>query len=224
MADLVLPPHIRVFNCAQGTPEWFECRKGIPTASEFKSLMTKGRKAGEPSIVRLNYLDQLAAEIITGKPTGESFTAAATARGKEQEPDARIEYAFRHGVEPMQVGFVRNDLLGCGASPDALVGTDGAAEFKSALPHIQVKRFREGVLPKEHTEQVQGSMLVLERDYWDFASYCPALESAGLDMFELRVYRDDKYLSQLKEQIEQFREELAETLERLRGLGFQEAA
>jgi hypothetical protein len=216
---LILPDHIRVFDCEQGTDDWFDCRKGIPTASQFKDLMTKGRGANTVSLVRLAYLDKLAAEIITGKPTGEGFKSAGMERGTEQEPDARIEYAFRHNVEPTLVGFVRNDNLRCGCSPDALIGADGAAEFKSALPHIQIKRFREATLPKEHVEQVQGSMMVLERDYWDFASYCPALEKAGLDMFEVRVYRDDIYIAELKEQVERFNEELIGLLKNMRDLG-----
>jgi hypothetical protein len=208
---------IERFNCEQGTPEWFACRKGIPTASEMKRLMvTKGRGPGGVSLQRVEYLEKLAAEIITGKPVGSTYTNDDMERGHEQEPMARAEYGFRHNIEPEQVGFVLNAGLRCGASPDCLVGDDGGAEIKSVLPHIQIKRKREGSMPSEHVAQVQGNIMACERDWWDFVSYCPDLECIHLELFEIRVYRDDKYISGLIEQIARFNEELDALVERLR--------
>jgi hypothetical protein len=208
---------IETFNCVQGTPEWFDCRKGIPTASEFKRLMvTKGKGPGGVSLTRVEYLEKLAAEIITGKPAGQTYTNDDMERGKEQEPAARAEYGFRHNIEPAQVGFVRNAAYRCGASPDCLIGDDGGAEIKSVLPHIQIKRKREGAMPPEHVAQVQGSLMVCERDWWDFVSYCPDLGCIHLELFEIRVYRDDKYMSQLAEQVARFNEELDALVEKLR--------
>jgi YqaJ-like viral recombinase domain len=208
---------IEIFNCIQGTPEWFACRKGIPTASEFKRLMvTKGKGPGGVSLTRIEYLEKLAAEIITGKPAGEGYTNADMERGKEQEPDARAEYGFRQNVEVVQVGFVRNAILRCGASPDCLVGDDGGAEIKAVLPHIQIKRKREGEMPAEHVAQVQGNILTCERDWWDFVSYCPDLACIHLDLFMIRVYRDDKYIAGLIEQLARFNEELDALVEKLR--------
>jgi hypothetical protein len=208
---------IEIFNCEQGTDSWFDCRKGLPTASEFKRLMvTKGRGPGGVSLQRVEYLEKLAAEIITGKPTGSTFSNEDTERGHEQEPLARAEYGFRHNIVPDQVGFVRNDKYRAGASPDCLIGEDGGAEIKSVLPHIQIKRKREGVMPSEHIAQVQGSLMVCERDFWDFVSFCPDLECIHLELFEIRVYRDDKYISQLAEQIARFNEELDALVEKLR--------
>lgn len=208
---------IEIFNIEQGTPEWFECRKGLPTASEFKRLMvTRGKGPGGASVQRIEYLEKLAAEIITGKPAGQTYTNDDMERGKGQEPRARAEYGFRHNIEPAQVGFVRNDRLRCGASPDCLIGDDGGAEIKSVLPHIQIKRKREGAMPAEHVAQVQGNIMACERDWWDFVSYCPDLDVIHLELFEIRVYRDDKYIAQLAEQVTRFNEELDALVERLR--------
>ena len=33
---------IEIFDCKQGTPEWHEARRGIPTASAFHSILAKG--------------------------------------------------------------------------------------------------------------------------------------------------------------------------------------
>ena len=208
---------IEIFNCIQGDPAWFECRKGLATASEFKRLMvTKGKGPGGVSLQRVEYLEKLAAEIITGKPTGQTYTNDDMERGKEMEPKARSEYGFRHNIEPVQVGFIRNNALRCGASPDCLIGDDGGAEIKSVLPHIQIKRKREGEMPPEHIAQVQGNIMVCERDWWDFVSYCPDLACIHLELFEIRVYRDDKYIAQLTEQVARFNEELETLVEKLR--------
>lgn len=208
----------QIFNCEQSTPEWFEARKGLVTASEMKRLMVKnGRGPGGISLQRVEYLEKLAAEIITNKPTGETFTNEDMERGKEQEPDARIEYAFRTNTEVVQVGFVRNDTHRCGASPDCLVGDDGGAEIKAVLPQIQIKRRRENAMPNEHTAQVQGNLLSCERDWWDFVSWCPDLKPIHLEYWTIRVYRDDKYIADLVEQLARFNEELDALVEKLRG-------
>ena len=59
----------------QGTPEWFACRAGIPTASKFATVMAKGEGK-----TRSEYMRRLAGEIITGEPTSQ-FSNAHTERG-----------------------------------------------------------------------------------------------------------------------------------------------
>lgn len=207
----------KIINCVQGEPGWFEARKGLVTASEMKRLMVKnGKGPGGVSLTRVEYLEKLAAEIITDKPAGQTYTNDDMERGKAQEPDARAEYGFRHNVEVVQVGFVRSDVHRCGASPDCLIGDDGGAEIKSVLPHIQIKRKREGEMPAEHVAQVQGNIMTCERDWWDFVSYCPDLACIHLDLFVIRVYRDDKYIAGLIEQLARFNEELDALVEKLR--------
>jgi hypothetical protein len=71
-------------------------------------------------------------------------------------------------------------------------------------------------MPSKHVAQVQGNMMICGRDWWDFVSYCPDLECIHLELFEIRVYRDDKYISQLAEQIARFNEELDALVEKLR--------
>lgn len=208
---------IKIINCEQGSPEWFQARLGIPTASEFATVMrTKGKGENGESKERRTYLHKLAGEIITGQPM-ESYTNAYMERGKELEDEARKLYAFQTDTDPQIVGFIRNG--DAGASPDSLIGNDGGMEIKTALPHIQIERLLRGELPPEHRAQVQGNIWICERDWWDFMSYCPKLPP-----FILRVPRDDDYIASLAAAVAAFNHDLAETVARIRTYGMRAAA
>lgn len=192
-----------IVDCEQGTPEWHQARLGIPTASEFATVMAKGEGK-----TRLTYMRKLAGEILTGEPA-ESYTNAHMERGKIMEDEARHFYSFTRQVEPVRVGFIRNGDKGC--SPDSLIGERGGLEIKTALPHIQIERLIRGELPAEHRAQVQGNIWLSERDWWDFASYWPKLP-----LFVTRVYRDDEYIAKLAAEVEAFNAELAAMVEKIR--------
>jgi hypothetical protein len=201
---------IQIIDCDQGTPEWFAARLGIPTASEFATVMAKGKDGGK-SLTRKTYMLKLAGEILTGEPM-ESYSNGHMERGKEQEAEARDMYAFTNDVDLQQVGFVRNGDKGC--SPDSLIGEDGGLEIKTALPHIQIERLLKGDLPAEHRAQVQGNMGVTERKFWDFVSYCPRLP-----LLIVRVPRDDGYIATLAGAVKEFNAELASVVDAIRTAG-----
>src|SRR3954468_22659041 len=108
---------MQIINCDQGGPEWFAARAGIPTASEFHTVMAVGPKGGK-SATRVSYLNKLVGEIITGEPMA-SYSNADMERGKLMEDEARDLYAFTADIEPERVGFIRNGDKG--ASPDSLI-------------------------------------------------------------------------------------------------------
>lgn len=195
----------------QGSPEWFACRAGIPTASKFATVMAKGEGK-----TRSEYMRKLAGEILTGKPASQ-FSNAHTERGNMMEDEARETYAFINDVEIKRVGFIRNGAKG--ASPDSLVGLNGGLEIKTAEPHIQIDRLKRGRLPPEHVAQVQGNIWISEREWWDFCSYWP-----DLPVLQVRVYRDDAYIKTMGAEIDRFNDELAELVEWVRRYGSQEAA
>lgn len=202
---------MQVFDCDQNSAEWMQARCGIPTASAFKDVLAKGEGK-----VRKTYMLKLAGEIITGQPT-DSYSNAHMERGHEMEDEARQLYAFSNAVEPISVGFIRNGNVGC--SPDSLIGESGGVEIKTALPHIQIDRILRGTLPSEHRAQVQGTLWVTEREWWDFVSYWP-----GLPMFTIRVSRDEEYIKTLADEVERFNEELAGVVEQVRRYGSLPAA
>ena len=191
---------IQVLDVEQGSPEWFAARAGIPTASEFSTVMAKGKDGGA-SVTRAKYLRQLAGEILTGEPAPEGYSNGFMERGKVLEDEARSLYAFMRDAEPQRVGFIRNGQKG--ASPDSLIGDRAGLEIKVAIPAVQIERLQRGTLPPEHVAQVQGSMLVTERDRWDFVSYCPKLPP-----LILTIHRDEAYIANLAKCIDAFNEEL----------------
>lgn len=197
---------MEIFNCEQGTDEWFACRAGIPTASMFATVMAKGEGK-----TRAKYMRELAGEIITGE-CAESFSNGHMDRGKAMEDDARRLYAFLADVEPEIVGFIRSGNKG--ASPDSLIGDNGGLEIKTALPHIQIDRLERDRLPPEHVAQVQGGLWVAEREWWDFVSFWPKLP-----MLKVRVVRDEEYIKAMSDEIDRFNDELAALVERIRSYG-----
>lgn len=193
---------IQIFDCEQGTPEWHACRLGIPTASEFKSILAKGEGK-----TRRTYMMKLLGERFTGEPA-ENYQNAHMDRGKEMEAEARDAYAFENSVTVKRVGFIRNGEVGC--SPDSLIGDDGTVEIKTRMPHLQMELLVSGKLPPEHVAQIQGQLWVTGRAYCDFVSYWPRLP-----LFVKRVERDDAYIKTLAAEVDQFVFELNDLTEKL---------
>ena len=200
---------MQIIECDQGSEAWIAARMGIPTASEFATVMAKGRSGGE-SKTRATYMRKLAGEILTGKPM-DHFGNAHTDRGHEMEPDARNTYSFMRDVEPQLVGFIRNGAKGC--SPDSLIGNDGMLEIKTKLPHLQIEALEYQRIPPDHRAQCQGQLWVAEREWIDFVSYWP-----GLPLLVAREYRDEEYIRQIAEAVDQFNDELGALVERIRAL------
>lgn len=206
---------MQIFTCEQGTPEWFACRMGIPTASEFKTIVGVKKDARE-KVTRQTYMRKLAGEILTGEPM-ESYSNAYLERGKSYEDEARALYGFLKDIEPERVGFIRNGNTGC--SPDSLVGKKRGLEIKVAIPHIQIERLERNELPPEHKLQVQGNIWLAERDEWDFMSYCPKLPP-----LIVTVRRDEKTINEIAKAVTEFNEELEILVGRIRRYENREAA
>lgn len=197
---------LQVFNCEQGTLEWYAARAGIPTASEFDTVMAKGKGGGE-SKTRRTYMLKLIGERLTREPM-YSYSNEHMERGKAMECEARDLYQMIAEVECKQVGFLRRGDAGC--SPDSLVGNDGMLEIKTKLPHLQLDCILYDELPAEHRAQCQGQLWIAQREWVDFVSYWP-----GLPLFAKRVYRDESYIARLKVEVDAFNSELLETIERI---------
>lgn len=206
---------LEIINCAQGSPEWFKARLGIPTASEFASVMMKGR-AGAESRTRLSYLYKLAGERLTGEVM-ETITTPHMERGRLMEEEARSVYRFVSGLDCETVGFLRRGRAG--ASPDALIGADGLLEIKTKLPHLLIEALLKGEFPPEHKAQCQGQLWIAERAWIDLAIYWP-----GLPIFIVRAERDEAYIRELAEAIEAFNDELDRVVARVAARGQMEAA
>lgn len=190
---------LEIIDCEQGTPEWFAARAGLPTASEFATVMARGKDGGR-SVTRDSYMRQLAGEILTGEPAPAGYTNGFMERGKLLENEARALYSLTY-ESTARVGFLRDGRKG--ASPDSLVGSAGGLEIKTAIAAVQIERLQRGSIPPEHRAQVFGNMWVSGREWWDFMSYCPKLPP-----LVIRVNRDDAYIDHLAKAVDAFNDEL----------------
>lgn len=198
---------MQIIDCEQGSADWFKVRAGIPTASEFATVLANGRGGGE-SKTRATYMRKLAGEILTGEPM-ESYTNVHMERGKIMEDEARSLYAFLNDVEPERVGFVVNGNKGC--SPDSFIGDKGAIEIKTALPHILIDFLLKNEFPPEHKAQCQGVLWVAEREWIDLVVYWPKLP-----LFVKRAFRDEEYIKNLAVKVDEFSAELTKMVELIR--------
>lgn len=181
----------------QGSEEWLAARCGCATASEFSAVLAKGQGK-----TRGAYLRRVVAEMLTGKPC-ETYRNAHMDRGQEQEPRAREEYEAQTGEFVEQVGFIRHESLPIGCSPDGLIGTDGGAEIKSVIPTVQLDTILTGGYPSEHRAQVQGSLWLTKRAWWDFCSFSPDMPE-NLRLYIFRVERDEEYIARVEAEVTAF--------------------
>lgn len=195
-------------DCIQGTSDWFAEKLGIPSSSRFNEILTA---TGMISKQRQKYLNALAGEKIVGVAP-ESYKSAAMIRGTEMESEAWQVYAMEYETEVRQVGvcFPDENRLFC-SSPDGLIEDDGLLEIKCPTLPVAVEYLLKGKLPTIYYVQCQGQLLVTNRKWVDFFSYYP-----NLPMFDIRVERDEKYISRLEEELEKFCYELSSMIRRLK--------
>lgn len=185
----------------QQSEEWFEARRGKPTASRFDQITTP---TGKPSSARKTLALELCAELVRPAFPDEMFTGNKhTDRGNELEPIAREEFTTRTGYGVEQVGFITRDdgIVGC--SPDAVIRNQkgqivAGLELKCPIPHKHAQYIVDGELPSEYKQQVHGSMAVTGLKTWFFMSYC-----RGFKPFILRV-EWDSYTDTISKHLDDF--------------------
>lgn len=191
---------MKIIECEQNSPEWYASRNGIPTASEFKKIITP---TGGESRQAEGYANHLIAEMMVGHEV-ESFESSWMARGKELEVDAAAFYAMNN-ADLVKVGFCTDDAGTMGCSPDRLVGDDGLLEIKVTAPHTHVSYLLSGQVDRDYYPQIQGQLLVTGRKWVDWMSYHAEMPPAII-----RVFRDDKYIFEMTKLIANFNKMLNE--------------
>ncbi len=169
----------------QGTPEWFDARRALLTASEMSRIITPTLKVANNDKTRA-HVWELAAQRIS-KYTEPTFVGDDMMRGWDDEIDARNAYS-KHIAIVRTVGFMTNDEWGftIGYSPDGLVGEDGLIECKGRRQRFQIEAIVTNQVPDENVLQIQTGLLVSGRKWLDYVSY-----SGGLPMWIIRVYPDE---------------------------------
>ena len=196
----------------QGTEEWHQIRLGKVTASRVSDVMSK-IKSGE-SAGRKNYKMDLVVERLTNTPTS-SFTNAAMAWGTETEPLARMAYEVHSGNFVETVAFIPHPLIEWfGCSPDGLVG-EGLIEIKCPNTATHIDYLLAGVPPAKYVPQMQTQMACTGRLWTDFVSYDPRLPPE-LQLFVVRLDRDETYIQQIEDEVKQFLDEVKQIYSQLK--------
>lgn len=183
---------MQTHNFEQRTPEWYAIRLGRITASVANRVLTA---TGKPSTAQDALAYELANQVLTQSMDWTEPTFAMQ-RGIDLEPRACAMYELATCNDVDHVGFCAHDDLMIGCSPDGLIGDAGGLEIKCPLPHNHIDYLMGEKCPAKYYPQVQFSMFVTGREWWDFMSYHP-------DYPELivRVNRDDDFITSLEKEV-----------------------
>ncbi len=173
----------------QGSADWLQARNGVPTASEFGSIITPAK--GAFSAGHKAYGARLAAERVRGGPEDvKSFINQDMQRGLLMEPRARSRYRMwcEHkglDLDVWPVGLVWSDDRRFACSPDGLLipaGSEpsrgavvGGLEIKAPRGETHIGWLEDGVLPDEHKCQVHACLFISGLPWWDFISISDGL-------------------------------------------------
>lgn len=197
-----------VLPIEQGSPEWFEQRRGKVTASRIADIMAKTKSGYSTS--RQNYLMQLLCERLTGK-VEESFKSAAMQRGNDLEPEARNWYQLETGEIVEQISFIDHpNIDDAGASPDGLVGNEGLIEIKCPNTATHIETLRSKKPSDRYYKQMQWQMACTGRKWCDFVSFDNRLPD-NLAYFCVRIDRNEDAIAEIEAEVNKFLEELAVT-------------
>lgn len=204
-----------VHEVVQGSAEWLKLRAGIPTASQFHRVITP--KKGEPSAQAEGLICDLVAERFMGRPLA-SAEMPWMKEGLEREPKAAEYYEIVNDVKLLPVGLCTTDDGKIGASPDRLIEgvDDGLVEIK--CPQVQTHiGYMLGKGPDEtYRVQLQGQLLVTEREWVDIISYYP-----GLPHVTVRVHRDEEFIGKLRKLLYDVIEQVDKRMEELKARGYE---
>ena len=202
---------MRVIECEQRSKEWWDVRRGVPSASEFHKILTP--TTGKPAASQDKYIHKLIAEKYANEwPQDSLYVSQALQHGIDTEDQARDWYSFLKDTDVRQVGFCLEDNGRYGCSPDGLVGEDGSLELKCPSLETHAGYLLNGELPIEYKVQVHGQLVVTGRKWVDFMSY-----AHGLPALIVRVV-PDAYTDMLRVELEKFCNRYAEAIEKIRSL------
>jgi putative phage-type endonuclease len=197
----------------QGSAEWLAIRLGKVTASRITDVLAKGKSS--EAATREDYRTELVVQRLTNEP-GESFTNAAMEWGTQTEPMARIAYEAHANVFVEQVAFVDHPTIEWfGCSPDGLVGETGLLEIKCPNSKTHIKYLLANKPPAKYVPQMQCQMAVTGREWCDFVSYDPRLPE-DLQLFVVRLERDEEYIKAMEAEVEKFLGEVSEMYSKLK--------
>lgn len=201
----------------QRTDEWREARKGRITASRMSVVLMD-----PATLTHRDYVHKLVFDMEgVDDHLDDRENAPWFREGEYFEGRARGAYAWKHGVDVVEVGFIVHPKLECiGCSPDGLVGEDGGVELKyrKSLRTFD-KAVKSGLNGAREHAQVQGCLWVTDRQWWDYVNFWCDEDSDVERLHVLRVERDDEYIKRLAAACGKFWHEVVSLYQERNGAG-----
>ncbi len=195
---------------------WLSARAGKLTASRMRAAVSF-KKDGTPTAER----SQLMRELLAERATGESvrhYVTPAMEFGLVTENEAKAAYEAHAGVLLSDAGYYDHPTIdGLGATPDALIGSDGLAEFKVPTSPTYVAWRLAGKIPDEHIPQMAIQLAATGRAWCEFVAFDPRQKNPEHRLFirryaptreEIAVYEVAavKFLDELETMFQAFAE------------------
>lgn len=167
---------------AQRTPEWYEIRRTLLTASDVAGALDIKPYA--------SYTGSPRAALLQKKVENKPFSNIFTMHGQKYEDEARDMMASMLGEHVLDFGLlVHPDLPWLAASPDGITTTGKCVEIKCPLR----RAIEPGVIPHHYMPQVQVQMAVCDLDSTLFVQYRPPhLNSDNKPFLDITVVERDR--------------------------------
>lgn len=222
---------MRVHPCSQRSEEWHTLRATRIGGSDAGVCGTTLRNGAEPA-GRRDVRVRAALARLHPTPHQPGFMNSDMARGVELEALAVSHYEVMTGATVKTVGYcTRDDLPGVGYSPDGLVGSDGVVEIKAPRPANHLASMQLGLadtmpapsalecVPGRYHQQLLHGLLVTERAWIDFVSFCPDFP-LSLQLHIVRVERSEvsEAMTMYQQQLQSLLDDIERTVTEIRGL------
>lgn len=231
-----------VHTCDQRSPEWIAARLGRLTGSRAADAFTKTKTHPKWTADRKNLRTQLVLERLTGQSQERDVRGYQVRDGQLREPHARRFYECSTGLLVRQCGFISDNEVPIGCSPDGYVGDfEGLVSIKcplsathletltrlhewqraQAVPAEQIAvmatKAHTAIIPEEYRWQIQHELYVTGAAWCDYLSYDANFPEA-LRSVVVRVVRSDFDWSEYQALVQEFLSEVDTEVEKVLGL------
>jgi predicted phage-related endonuclease len=189
--------NFNIIDAPQRSPEWYTARAGRLTGSMAHTIVMQGKKKGEESKTRRDYILQLVSERIDGSAQGNMFWTADMQRGVDIEPIAFGMYEALTGNMVHKSGFLQHKTLLAGCSLDGHIGDfSGIIELKCPKMATQLIYLdNPQALINDYFVQVQHNLWITGAAFCDLVSFDNRLPG-NKQMVRTRIERYDAQLHQ----------------------------
>ncbi len=198
-----------VHQVEQRSEEWKALRCGRLTGSHAPDMLANGR-GGKESAARRTLRELILSERLTGVQLEGDFDTRALAHGREKEPLARGIWEAETGRIIETTGFISADDIMVGCSLDGHVGDfEGVLELKCPNSKTHLKYLKGKTVPDDYIDQLRHNVWMTGAKWGEFASFDDRYMDEGLQLFRVRMTRDELKCDEYGEAVNKFLAEIA---------------